>query len=261
MGTDKNNELNVDERRSKIIEILNRDGKVKVAELSRIFSISEVTIRNDLSGLEATGALERIHGGALVTGRAYYNMSLHERMKTNEEEKRRIGKLTASMISDGDTVFINSGTTTLYAVQEMKNIKNLTIVTNSLAIAQDAGCQKNINIILLGGNLNAQYQFTYGDDTVQQLRKYKADKLILSVDGVNSEDGITTYHHQEAEVNRQMIARVNKTLIVADFSKIGRISFAHIDSIDSTDILISNINASQEEITAIREKGVEVQLT
>ena len=253
-------ELDIDERRKKIIEYLNKEGKVKVTDLSRLFGISEVTIRNDLSELEDNGLLERIHGGALSTNKPYYNMSLLDRMKTNEEEKRRIAEACASLVSSGDTIMINSGTTTLYAAQEMKNIKNLTIVTNSLTIAQEVGYMSNIQLILLGGYFNWDYMFTYGDDTVNNLKKYKADKLILSADGIDIEGGITTYHHLEAEVCRQMITRVNKTIIAADFTKIGRTSFAYIDSIKSADILVTNLKANQDEIGMIKEKEIDIKL-
>ena len=253
-------ELNIEERRKRIIEMLNREGRVKVVDLSKLFNISEVTIRNDLSELENLGILERVHGGAINTNKAYYNMSLHDRMKTNEVEKRNIAIAVASMIADGDTIMINSGTTTLFVVQELKNVKNLTIVTNSLSIAQEVGYCNNIHVILLGGNLNPQYQFTYGDDTINQLKKYKADKLILAADGVSFEEGVTTYHHLEAEVNRQMIARVNKTIVVLDYTKIGRASFAHIDSLDNIDVLVTNQNANHNQIELIKEKGIETRL-
>ena len=253
-------ELDIEERRKKIMEILTQEGKVKVVELSKRFGISEVTIRSDLSELEAAGMLERIHGGAISTHKAYYNMSLHDRMRTNEDEKRKIAQACASLISDGDTIMINSGTTTLYVLQELKSLKNLTVVTNSITIAQEVGHYKGIYVILLGGNLNPQYQFTYGDDTINQLKKYKADKLILSVDGISAEEGVTTYLHLEAEVNRQMISRVNKTIVVADYTKLGRTSFAYIDSLESIDAVITDRRANQDEVKLIVKRGVEVRL-
>lgn len=253
-------ELGVESRRNKIIEILTQQGRVKVVELSKLFGTSEVTIRSDLSELENMGLLERIHGGAVSTYRSYYNMSLHERMKANEEEKRRIAQEASKLISDGDTLMVNSGTTTLYTVQELRNTRNLTIVTNSLSVAQEIGHYRNIHIILLGGNFDPQYQFTYGDDTINQLDKYRASKLILSVDGISLNNGITTFHHLEAEVNRQMAARVNKIIIVADYTKIGRTSFAHINSIDGIDILITNQRANQEELNKIAKRNIEIRL-
>ncbi|MDO8685792.1 MAG: DeoR/GlpR family DNA-binding transcription regulator, partial [Clostridiales bacterium] len=188
-------------------------------------------------------------------------MTFHDRMETNKDEKRKIAVEAASMISDGDTIMLGSGTTPLFVVRELKDVKNLIIVTNSLSIAQEVRYNRNISIVvMLGGNINPEYQFASGDDTINQLKKYKADKLILSSDGVSSEFGVTTYHHLEAEMNRQMIARVNKTIVVADYSKIGRASFSHIESIDKIDCLISNQNANKDEIEAIKEKGIEIRL-
>ncbi len=260
MKKDAMEELDIDQRRQKIIDIVNQEGKVKVLDLSRLFGISEVTIRSDLALLEKQRLLERVHGGAVSAYKPYYNMPLMDRMKTHEKEKREIAAACAAMIADGDTIMIDSGTTTLFTVQELKNVKNLTIVTNSLSIAQEAGHFVNIHVILLGGNLNPQYQFTYGDDTVHQLKRYKADMMILSADGVSCEDGITTYHHLEAEVSRQMLVRVKKRIVVADFTKIGRTSFAYIDAISNVDVIVTNGMANGTEIHLIQEYGVEVKL-
>lgn len=251
----------IDERRKAILELLLNDGKVKVTDLSKLFGISEVTIRGDLDELERQGQLQRIHGGAISPYRSYYNMNLRDRTEVNKEEKKRIAAETASLISDGDTIIIGSGTTPLYVMRELKSHKDLIIITNSLSVAQEASFNRNIHVlVLLGGSINFQYEFTTGDDAIRQLSKYKADKLILSSDGVSSQFGVTTYHHLEAELYRQMIARVDKTILVADYSKIGRANFSQIEEIHQIDLLISNHNASKDEIEAIREAGVEVRL-
>ncbi|WP_141504699.1 DeoR/GlpR family DNA-binding transcription regulator [Paenibacillus luteus] len=254
-------DIDIDERRKRILELLHRDGKVKVAELSKFFGTSEVTIRSDLDELGTQQLLQRTHGGAISTYKSYYNMNFQERAEANKEEKRKIAVEAASQISDGDTVILGSGTTPLYVMKELKNHKNLIIITNSLSIAQEAGFNRNVTVvILLGGDLNFEYQFVSGDDAIAQLYKYKADKLILSSDGISSEFGISTYHHQEAELYRQMIARVDKTILVADYSKIGRANFSLIAGIDKIDCLITNENANKEEIEAYKEVGIEVRL-
>lgn len=255
-----NEELNIELRRRRIKEILDQEGKVKVAELSQLFGISEVTIRSDLKELENEGLLERVHGGAIPTSRTYYNMNFHERKDSNVDEKRRIASAVAAMIDDGETIMINSGTTTFYIACELKNHKNLSIVTNSISIAMELGQLSNLNIILLGGSINVQYSFTYSHDTINQLKRYKADKLILSVDGINASAGLTTYYFQEAEVNKTMMERVNNTIVVADYSKIGRESFSHIASTDMIDYLITNNSANRQELDKIETKGVEVKL-
>ena len=251
-------DLDVDRRRQMILELLEKEAKVKVADLSLKFSISNVTIRNDLAELEEAGLLERVHGGAVRSHKAYYSMSFKERLKTNEDEKHRIAVKVASMISDGDTLMMDSGTTTLFIARELKSIKDLTIVTNSLAIAEEIGYRDNIHLILVGGSLDQRYQFTYGDDAVQQVGKYKADLMVVSADGVSAEDGITTRHHNEAEVSRRMMVRANKAVAAVDFTKVGRGSFAFLGDVDCLDVLVTDGKANQEELALIREKGVKV---
>ena len=251
-------ERDADERRKRILEILEQESKVRVVDLSRRFSISEVTIRNDLGELEEAGLLERIHGGAVSSHKAYYNMSLKERMRTNADEKRCIAAHIASLVRDGDTLMVDSGTTTLYLAKALKGVKDLTLVTNSLAVAEELGYRDDAQIILIGGSLDPRYQFTYGDDAVAQLRKYKADLMVVSADGASVEDGLTTHHHHEAEVSRQMMSRANRTVAAVDYSKIGRGSFAFIDDVKALDLLVTDAKASPQELVRIRATGVKV---
>lgn len=253
-------DFSIDERRKNIVEMLNKKGKIKVAELSAYYGISEVTIRNDLDELEKQGLLERVHGGAVTTYRSYYNMDLLERAKTNEIEKRMIAESVSKLICNGDTLMINAGTTTLYVVEYLKDFKNLVIVTNSIAIAQEADRYKNLEIILLGGSINGQYQFTHGDETINQIRKYRVDKLILASDGISAEEGITTGFATEAEIDRQMISRASKTILACDYTKIGRVGFANIEPVESIDYLVTNDSAVQSELKEIASRGIEIIL-
>ncbi len=253
--------LSTSERRREILDILDKEGKARVSNLAKRFSISEVTIRNDLTEMEKEGLLERVHGGAISTYKTYYRKNIVERLQTNLEEKLRIAAGVVELIDSGDTLLLNSGTTTMYVVQKLKSIKGLTILTNSIEIANEAGMNgNNMQVLLLGGNINRQFRFTYGDDTIQQLRKYKADKLILSADGVSAAEGITTHYHLEAEVARVMIERVKKTIVVADYTKIGRADFTCIAAADRIDCLVTNNNASKDEVSALEEIGVDIKL-
>ena len=251
-------EQDITTRRKSILKLLEEQGKVRVSELSRMFQISEVTIRNDLTALENEGLLDRVHGGAVSTNKAYYTMGFNERIDQYVSEKQRIAKAALEMIQPNDTIMINSGTTTYFIARELKQLKSLTVVTNSLAVTQELSTLPGFNVVLLGGNYNPQYQFTYGEDAVQQLKRYKTDKLFLSADGVDSTCGLTTHHYQEADVSRAMLERVNQTIIVADYSKIGRENFANIAPIDCVDKLITNSTADREELDILREKGVEI---
>ena len=251
MDTFNSVEMGLDKRRDQILDILKDRGKVKVSELSSIFGISEVTIRNDLTELENEGLLKRMRGGAVSTQKAYFNMSLNDRMDMQKEQKKLIAKKVASFVNEGDTLMLLSGTTTYYVSKELMDIKNITIITNSLTVAHELSFCKYINVILLGGNIDAQYQFTYGDDAVSQLQKYRADMMIASVDGISADKGITTYHYLESEVTKQMMQRSNRVLVAADYTKIGREGFAYIDSAENIDVLVTDGRVDNEELTKL----------
>ena len=153
-------DLKLAERRQKILDLLNIENRVLVSELSRRFSISEVTIRNDLAELEHRGLLERVHGGAISTKRGYYNMTLTERSQANVEAKKIVAERAAAIVDDGETLLINAGTTTLLVAMELKKKRNLKVVTNSIPIAQAIADSEGNSAILLGGELNERYLFT-----------------------------------------------------------------------------------------------------
>ncbi len=239
--------MDIDSRKDKILELLASSGKVRVAELSELFGVSEVTIRIDLADLEERGLLTRVHGGAMSSYKTYYNMSLQQRLSANHEKKIAIAKHAAGMIENHDTVMFNSGTTTLLVFRMLNPSFNLSIVTNSIAIALEAGANPNFNVVLIGGDVNAQYQFSYGSDAVDQLKGYHADKLVLSVDGVDTTNGFSTYYDKEVEVDRLMLKNSAVHIITADYTKIGRTTFAKICDIDVADYIITNKNASDED--------------
>lgn len=251
-------ELPIDLRRKRILELLAVGGRVKVAELSKIFGISEVTIRADLSELESEGMLERVHGGAVSTNKAYNLLSFTERITHYEAEKRAIAAAAAAQVSDNDTVMINAGTTTYFVAQELKKFQSLKVVTNSVAVADELSSLPNYTVILLGGSYDSRYRFTYGEDALAQLRRYRTDKLIVSVDGVSAEFGYTTFHHQESAICRAMLESGGRSFVIADYSKIGRGNFAAIAGIEASDCIITNVTANQSEIDAITERGVEI---
>ncbi len=246
--------LKIDVRRKQIQDILAREGKVRVTQLSSQLGASEVTIRNDLTELEKNGYLERIPGGAVLTTRNYYNMDFQQRKQERAAEKQAIAEAAANLIKDGDTLMINSGTTSFFTAVELKKLKNLNIVTNSLSIAVELGHHPTFRVILLGGEINPQYSFSYGIDAIAQLQKYKADKLILSVDGVSVTGGITTYHAEETEINKIMLERAHEAIIVADYTKVGHESFSYIDELDKADCFVTNTCANQKRLSEIEKQ-------
>lgn len=254
----KGSGLKIDLRRDRILEYLSREGQVRVSLLAEELGTTPVTIRSDLAALERDGYLERIAGGAIQTVKNFYNMELQQRRQHNAPQKKDIAAAAAQLVHDGETLFINSGTTTLYTAIELKRHKNLNVVTNSLAVAMELGNVQTFRVLLLGGDINVQYSFTHGTTALEQLRQFKADRAILSVDGIRADAGLSTYHAEEAVVNRAMMERARETVVVADVSKLGHESFSFISELAGASVWVTNAGGDKAALHAIEESGVRI---
>lgn len=246
--------LKIDIRRNKILEQLRAQGKVSVSQLSASLGATPVTIRNDLAALERDGYLVRMQGGAVQAQRGGSLFGTPEAGAS--PEKKRISEEAVKRIRDGETLFVNSGTTTHQLAKCLQTKQNLNVVTNSLAVAMELGNISNFKVLLLGGEINARYGFTYGGDVQEQLSKYQADWAILSVDGVSARGGVTTHHAEEVIIDRMMIGNAKKVMIVADSSKIGRAGFSRVCDCDSRIWLVTNEGCDPLAAEEIRETGV-----
>ncbi len=251
-------EYTTETRKDKIMSKIHLYDKVKVSELALEFNTSEVTIRKDLEQLEAEGHLIRVHGGAVGLNKLYVNMDLSERYKTNALAKKEIGEIVSRFIEDNDTIFMNAGTTLTYVLRSIQGKQNISIVTNSVQNATEAALYSSFNVILLGGELDSKYQFTYGTDAEEQLDNYHAVKCIISVDGISAKSGLSLYYSNEAPLVRKMIEAAEKTIIVADSSKVGKDVFARITNAKSADILVTNPGGDTNEIEKLRKLGVKI---
>lgn len=247
-----------EDRKQEILELLKKDGTVKVADLSQKFSVSEVTVRNYLTEMEKQGLLSRTHGGAISSYKPYYSMNFNQRFETNHNEKVKIAKRVAEMVEQNDTVMLNAGTTTLLAFRHFPVDYNLNIVTNSISIALEATENPNYNVLLIGGAVNSKYQFTYGYDAISILKNYHADKLILSVDGIDINNGFTTYYNKESTIDRAMIENSDCCIVAADDSKLNRTAFTKISPLNVADYIVTNSTFEQEIIEKFRNLGVEI---
>ncbi len=251
--------LSLKERQKQILDMLNNKGEVRVTELSSIFEVSEVCIRNDLSELESKGMLSRVHGGAIGAYEPYYNMSLAQRSNTNKDEKDEIANKIAELIHDNQSIMMNAGTTPLAVMRKLTAKKNITIITNSIVLALEGAKYKNLKIILLGGDVEFEYQFVYGTLTLKQLDEYFADKFIMSADGIDVLGGITTYYTEEAEICRKMIKHSKSTIAALDHTKIGRVALKKFADTKDIDYLVTNNKASQKELEALSKKRIKVK--
>jgi DeoR family fructose operon transcriptional repressor len=229
-------------------------------ELSMILDASEATVRRDLEWLEREGVLERTHGGAILSQRMTFEPEYLQREHTNPEEKKLIGALAASLINDGDVVFINSGTTTSQVIRHIRNGANITVFSNNVQAALDYGAA-GFTQFLIGGEFQSQSKSVAGRFAIENLRQVYADKTILGVDGISLIHGCTVPSNAEADVIRQMIERTKgKIMIVADHSKLGVVSKYQVCTVDDINLLITDESVDPSTLDSFIAHAVEVHV-
>lgn len=249
-----------EERRRAILETINREGRVLVKDLASRFQTSQVTIRKDLEILHSQTLLHRTHGGALpFQAGALLDPSLREKEKLHRKEKQRIGEAAAAIVKEGESVVLDSGTTTTAVARGLKGFRQLTVITNAVNIAAElAGT--SIEVILTGGILREKSFSLVGPLAEETLRRLSADVLFLGVDGFDVHFGLTTPNLLEAKVNRVMVEISRRTVVVCDSSKFGRRSLSLICPPSSVHQTITDNRISKTDLNALEEVGIKVTL-
>ncbi len=250
--------ISAEERREEIIKLIQSKGKVRVSELSRRYGITEVSVRSDLELLAADGYLSRVHGGAVARRKDYDNMNQNERYLSNSAAKEALARKVAELIDDNDTIMMNAGTTLLYVLRALRRKKNLSIVTNSLQSAAEASSFSGFNVILLGGQLDSKYQFTFGQDTVAQLEGYHANKCILSVDGICPTYGLSLYYPNETNVILKMMEMSKTVIAAADSSKLLKNTFSRVAPLSRINALVTDKTDNRALVEPFTEAGISV---
>ncbi|MBN2164897.1 MAG: DeoR/GlpR transcriptional regulator [Marinilabiliaceae bacterium] len=246
------------QRREKILEMIREDGHAKVLQLSKMFKVSEVTIRQDLEKLETDGFVEREHGGAFLKdiGLNVKNIALQ-----NQEhlvQKAAIARKAIEMINDGDTIILDSGSTTTEIAKLISGYKNLTVITNSLNIALILGADPEINLVLTGGEFKAPTLSLTGQKAADFFNDLHVDKLFLATAGITLKSGLTYPSISDIVVKRSMIESANLTYLVADSSKVGKSSFASLGALSLIDYLITDSNIKSDDIEMFKRHDVKM---
>lgn len=246
-------------RRKEILNLISEKGEVLVTELSSLFKVSEVTIRNDLDQLEQKNALIRARGGALrFESGVAIDQRLADKSKINFQEKKRIGQCAASLVLESDTIIIDSGSTAAELVKHLPQLQDLTIITNALNIANLIGNSNNINMIMPGGYLRKNSLSLVGPLAEKSLRNFNVDKVFLGVDGFDTKQGIFTPNVEEARLNEIMIEIAKEVIVLVDSSKFKKRSLAFICNIKQIDKVVTDTNISFEDKKRLEDAGVEV---
>jgi DeoR family transcriptional regulator of aga operon len=253
--------LAMPERRRRIRDLIQANTQGSVVELAERFSVSAVTIRGDLAALEHQGAVVRTHGGALPRGDSD-ELPIDVKQTLNRAEKVRIAAAALELIRGGETIILDSGTTTAEIAKQIRTLKipSINVITNALNIAVLLANAPHVNVIMPGGVLRQKSWSLSGPQAEQGLSTLQADILFLGVDSLDPEIGLMTPYLLEAQLNAQMIRIARQVVAVTDSSKLLRRSLSVISPVDQVDLLITDKAADAKCIEAIRAKGVEVRL-
>jgi DeoR family fructose operon transcriptional repressor len=246
------------QRREKIQEYLGIHQIARTIDLMDVLETSEATVRRDLEWLEDKGFLERTHGGAVLNQRVMVDPEFQQRIQKFPDEKKIIGELAASLIKEGDIVFVNSGST---AAQVLKNIPHnprITVYTNNMSVLTDIS-DPGFHLHLIGGEFQSRSNSLAGRFALDNLGLVFANKAILGVDGISLKHGCTVPTNPEAEVVRRMIERTKgQVIVVADHSKWGAVSNFPVAEIDEVNKLVTDNGLSKQAKKEIGEYDVEV---
>jgi len=262
MKPNNSSRLLAEQRRRKVLDLIDQKGQITVKDIVERFSISAVTARGDLDALGSTGAVVRSHGGAVRRLEANQDCPLRLKETVHHAEKVRIGRAAAERVQPNEVIILDSGTTTVEVARQLKtrNLQSLTVITNALNIASELMDTTGISVIVIGGILRPVSGSLVGPQAETMLKELHADRLFLAVDGFDLEIGASTPDILEAQLNNLMMQVSKEINVVADFSKLGRRSISRIGLLERVHRLITDSRASEEFTAALRLKDIEVIL-
>lgn len=238
------------QRRDKILELLKEDGSAKVAALSKIFKVSEVTIRQDLEKMDKDGLITRAHGGAFLKEVEQQVRSFALMNQANMDKKQVIGAKAAELINDGDTIILDSGSTTTEIAKQLVGRKHLTVITNALNIAVILGAEPGIDVVMTGGEFKPPTLSLTGQKAADFFADVHVDKLFLATAGISLRSGLTYPSLNDIVVKKAMIDVAEIVYLVADSTKIGKGAFASLGALSLIDYIITDtsIDAAHQQL-------------
>jgi DeoR/GlpR family transcriptional regulator of sugar metabolism len=247
-----------EERQELILQATQDHGHVTVGELSCSLDVSEVTVRRDLRELAAQGLLHRAHGGAVRATPASPEAPVVQRMGEQDACKARIGREAAALVSDGESVFIGSGSTTVYVARNLVERKELTVVTNALNVAAEFATAGGVTVVVTGGMMRASELSLVGHITEQALREVRVDRVIMGMWAIDLEGGMTNDYLPEVMTDRTIIEMAAELVLVADHTKFGKVAAAYVAPVERITTLVTDAQTNQMILTRLQQMGVRV---
>ncbi|MBP1937340.1 DeoR family fructose operon transcriptional repressor [Paenibacillus sediminis] len=239
---------------------VNEHQRASVQELGEVFQVSESTVRRDLKELEESNLLKRTHGGAVSLQNVNFEPSVIEKEDQFREEKMEIARKACEMISEGDTVLLDAGTTTLHLAREMRSLSNVRVITNSMIVLNELKDYRGLELSMVGGLLRYETLAFVGPMAETALEMVRVDKAFVATNGLDLEEGITTPNIIEAATKRKMFQIAKEVILLADHSKIGKVGYAKVADLSEIDHLIIDAGANDHFIDQLRKQGVSVTI-
>ncbi len=246
------------ERRRMILERVRDDGAVSLRALAAAMDTSEVTVRRDLRALEAEGLLDRRHGGAVLPGNLAYEPTYSEKSQRAAEEKAEIALLAVELVDEEDAIAIGAGTTTQALAKRLTRFRDLTVVTNSLLVAQVLVRARGIEVVMTGGSLRGSIYALVGSGAEESLMRLRVRRTFISGNGLTAERGLSTPNLTVATVDRALAAAAEEVVVLVDYTKIGVDTMVQTVPPDRIGHLVCDRRADVEEIRALLELGTQV---
>jgi DeoR/GlpR family transcriptional regulator of sugar metabolism len=250
----------LEERHQAILNLLEDRGSVTVIDMVARFKVSEMTIRRDLDVLERGGYLRRVHGGAITDHGRSYEPSFLTRAGVNQELKERIGKAAAELVTPGDSLILDTGTTTLEIARNLTNKNELTIITPCFQIASVLAGNSNIRLILAGGILRTKELSMYGPVAERTFGDYFVDKLFLGAAGVDFSAGLTEFNLEDALVKHAMLRCAKRVILTVDSSKFNRVAFTAIAPLKVVQTVVTNTEIEPAIVARLKKENIDVIL-
>ena len=247
-----------DERQDRIMQYLYQKGKIAVPELCTLLNVSPATIRRDLKELVSKELVKRTHGGIVLPDSVKLDIPVIQRRHFQTEEKSRIGKAAAKLIQDEETIFLGSGSTVLEVAENLKGKKNLTIITNSLPIINLLGQNSNIKLISTGGFLRQSELSLIGHLVETALSELRADKVVMSIQGIHLQHGLTNNDLAETMTDRAICHFSPNIILVADHTKLQKTKASFVAELSAIRTLVTDRNASADFLKELEDMGIEI---
>lgn len=243
-------------------EIRLSGGNCRISFLAKTLNVSDETVRRNIKTLEAKSLVKKIHGGVLlIADLDQVEQPFRSRMDKNAGVKQLLAATVANMIKDGDSLFLDIGSTTAYIAQALRNHHDLFIVTNSVNISNILSKRNNNRVFQAGGELRSHDGGAFGFDAIQFIRRFNVQYAILSVSAINAENGFMLHDMQEADLSREATKRANTSIIVADSKKFDRLAPIHIDEETKIDMLITDKTPNPDIVNMLEQRNISLTYT